>query len=171
MLRHSVLALSCLLTLVSAASLQLPFKLDRPVHTTDSWRWEDCGNPETDVIKINDIQVTPDPPQPGKELSVTVNGLARQTITDGAYADVVVKLGLIKLLSKRFDLCTEARNANASIQCPIKDGEHQVTHVVELPKEIPRAKFKVHVDGFTNDDDDMFCVDLLVDFMKIPHLW
>jgi hypothetical protein len=27
---------------------------------------------------------------------------------DGAYADVVVKLGLIKLLQKRFDLCEEA---------------------------------------------------------------
>lgn len=27
---------------------------------------------------------------------------------DGAYADVVVKLGLIKLLTKRFDVCEEA---------------------------------------------------------------
>lgn len=27
---------------------------------------------------------------------------------DGAYAEVTVKLGLIKLLSKEFDLCEEA---------------------------------------------------------------
>jgi hypothetical protein len=27
---------------------------------------------------------------------------------DGAYADVTVKLGLIKLLHKQFDLCLEA---------------------------------------------------------------
>jgi len=27
---------------------------------------------------------------------------------DGAYADVTVKLGLVKLLQKRFDVCEEA---------------------------------------------------------------
>jgi hypothetical protein len=27
---------------------------------------------------------------------------------DGAYANVLVKLGLVKLLSKRFDVCEEA---------------------------------------------------------------
>jgi len=31
---------------------------------------------------------------------------------DGAYADVAVKLGLIKLLSKQFDLCEEASVAS-----------------------------------------------------------
>lgn len=30
------------------------------------------------------------------------------TSQDGAYADVLVKLGLIKLLQKRFDVCEEA---------------------------------------------------------------
>jgi hypothetical protein len=30
------------------------------------------------------------------------------SLQDGAYADVTVKLGLIKLLSKSFDLCEEA---------------------------------------------------------------
>jgi hypothetical protein len=31
-----------------------------------------------------------------------------QSAQDGAYADVVVKLGLIKLLQKQFDVCEEA---------------------------------------------------------------
>jgi hypothetical protein len=29
-------------------------------------------------------------------------------VQEGAYADVTVKLGLIKLLQKRFDVCEEA---------------------------------------------------------------
>jgi len=66
---------------------------------------------------------------------------------------VTVKLGLIKLLQKRFDLCEEAyvvlsflpygqltslrRNANATVQCPVEPGSYHVTHTVALPKEIP----------------------------------
>jgi hypothetical protein len=34
--------------------------------------------------------------------------LSLHALQDGAYADIVVKMGLIKLLSKRFDLCEEA---------------------------------------------------------------
>lgn len=61
---------------------------------------------------------------------------------------------MIKLLQKEFDVCEEAyvkiswciatiltpsprRKANASIQCPVKEGTHKVTQTVTLPKEIP----------------------------------
>lgn len=61
-----------------------------------------------------------------------------------------------------------------------------VEHTVALPKEIPRgesstltqclyrsdlfslAKFTISARGYTVDDDDLFCVDLKVDFMKKP---
>ncbi|KAL0580372.1 hypothetical protein V5O48_001617 [Marasmius crinis-equi] len=170
MLRRSIAGILCLLTIVNAASIQSPFKSDEPVHTTDSWGWESCGS-DSDIIQIDSIQVSPDPPQPGKELTVKVKGVASETVEEGAMADVVVKLGLIKLLSKTFDLCDEARKANATIQCPIEAGEHDVTQVVELPKEIPKAKFKVNAQGYTEDEKDLFCVDLTIDFMKFPHVW
>ena len=50
----------------------------------------------------------PDPPVPGKNLTVTVDADVLETIEDGATADVTVKLGLIKLLQKTFDMCEEA---------------------------------------------------------------
>jgi hypothetical protein len=77
---------------------------------------------------------------------------------DGAYADVSVKLGLIKILQKQFDLCEEAyvfvifavsemltpsflrRNANTSVQCPVERGAYEVVHSVALPKEIPQGQ-------------------------------
>ena len=61
-----------------------------------------------------------------------------------------------------------------------------VEQTVELPKEIPKgalptlsrclyhsdlfflAKFTINARGYTVDDDDLFCVDLRVDFMKKP---
>ena len=79
-----------------------------------------------DIVQIKSIEVSPDPPQPGQNLTVKVNGYTSEPIVvrhapsstygttnncvlqEGAYADVTVKLGLIKLLQKRFDVCEEA---------------------------------------------------------------
>ncbi|PCH33783.1 hypothetical protein WOLCODRAFT_135322 [Wolfiporia cocos MD-104 SS10] len=129
----------------------------------DRWSWKDCGTP-SHLVHIQDIQITPDPPQKGKDMTVTVVGTADSEIEDGAYADVVVKVGAIKLLQKEFDVCEEARNANASIQCPVAEGHHKVTHTVALPKEIPPAIFNVNIRAYTVEDEDLACVDIGIDF-------
>ncbi|KIK93650.1 hypothetical protein PAXRUDRAFT_828750 [Paxillus rubicundulus Ve08.2h10] len=141
--------------------------VETPVHTTEGWSYTDCGLP-SDPVQLKSISLFPDPPKPGQDLTITVVGTAVETIEDGAYADVVVKLGLIKLLTKRFDVCEEARSANASVQCPVEKGDYTVVQTVSLPKEIPQAKFSVSVRGYTKDEDDMLCLDLKVDFMKRP---
>ncbi|KAG8928056.1 Phosphatidylglycerol/phosphatidylinositol transfer protein [Tulasnella sp. 418] len=146
-------------------SLQLTLGGD--AHTTNSWNFVDCGSP-SDVIQIQSLTVSPDPPVPGQNLTIKVKAFVTETIEDGAYADVTVKLGLIKLLHKRFDVCEEAEKNNAEIQCPVEAGFHDVTQTVELPKEIPPAKFVVNVRGYTVDDEDMVCADIKVDFMKRP---
>ncbi|KAI0274633.1 ML domain-containing protein [Gloeopeniophorella convolvens] len=161
---------------------------DTPIHTMEGWSWESCGqfssvsSPlapltyilsqglSTDAVQIDSIDVFPDPPKPGKNLTVTVKASAQSEIEEGAYVDVVVKLGLIKLLQKQFDLCEEARNAQADVQCPVDKGSYQIEQTVTLPKEIPQAKFKINAHGYTVDDVDLFCVDLNVDFMKRPFL-
>lgn len=68
-----------------------------------------------------------------------------------------MKIGLVKLLSKKFDVCEEAyvlchnlmfilfndtdsRNAKATVQCPVEPGSYIVEHTVALPKEIPKGK-------------------------------
>ncbi|TFL03557.1 ML domain-containing protein [Pterulicium gracile] len=148
---------------------QVPIQDDTPVRALESWSYTDCGA-TSDPIQVQSIKVSPDPPKPGEKLTVTVNAEVTEEVEEGAYADVVVKLGLIKLLSKQFDLCEEARKANATVQCPIKPGQYEVIQSVDLPKEIPKAKFTVSVRGYTIDDDDLACVDLKVDFMKKPFL-
>ncbi|KAG1801542.1 ML domain-containing protein [Suillus plorans] len=165
----SVSLLAILAGLASASSPPTQEVMNQPVHTMESWSWKDCGS-STDVVQLESISVSPDPPKPGQDLTVTVVGTAQQRIEDGAYADVVVKLGLIKLLSKSFDVCDEARNANATIQCPVEEGSYTVVETVALPKEIPQAKFTVAVRGYTKDEDDMLCLDLQVNFMKSPFL-
>ncbi|KIM48128.1 hypothetical protein M413DRAFT_439848 [Hebeloma cylindrosporum] len=158
-------------------ALSTPFQqqlnsLDGPVHTTNSWGYEDCGL-DTDPIQIDSIEVSPDPPQPGQDLTVKVKAKVTEVIEEGAYADVTVKLGLVKLLHKRFDVCEEARAANASVRCPVQPGPYTVEQTVALPKEIPKAKFTVDVLGYTAEEGDMLCLKLKVDFMKrpFPRLW
>ncbi|OAX42400.1 hypothetical protein K503DRAFT_847858 [Rhizopogon vinicolor AM-OR11-026] len=165
----SISLLAILAGLTSAKPLLEQDVLAQPVHIMEGWSYQDCGSP-TDAIQLQSISLSPDPPKPGEDLTVSVVGTAKDRIEDGAYADVVVKLGLIKLLTKTFDVCEEARGANASIQCPVEEGEYTVVQTVALPKEIPKAKFTVTVRGYTKDDDDMLCLDLHVDFMKRPFL-
>jgi len=136
-----------------------------PVKPQASWNFVDCGLP-TDVIQIESLTISPDPPEPGKNLTVTVSATATERIEKGATADVTVKIGLVKLLTKTLDICDEAEKANADIQCPVEEGHHTVVQTVALPKEIPPAKFLVSVRAYTVDEDDLACADILVDFRK-----
>lgn len=77
---------------------------------------------------------------------------------------MVVKLGLIRLLSKRFDLCEIARENDAQLQCPLKPGYYEIEHTVSLPRGIPPAKFNVHVSGLSQTELDLLCLDLSIDF-------
>ncbi|CAL1695450.1 unnamed protein product [Somion occarium] len=132
---------------------------------SDKWKWSDCGL-DSNPIHIESIEITPDPPKPGEDLTVTVKGVASERVEEGAYADVAVKVGRIKILQKEVDLCEEA--ANTSVQCPVEEGEYTVTHTVTLPKEIPQAPFNVEVDGYTVEDEDLVCLRLSIDFRKTP---
>ncbi|KAI6162257.1 ML domain-containing protein [Pisolithus thermaeus] len=165
------LSLSLLSLLASSAfSAIVPEQeviLDTPARTTEGWSYTDCGLP-TDVVQIKSISVFPDPPKPGKNLTLTAVGTVKQVVEVGAFADVTVKLGLIKLLNKKFDICHEASAANASIQCPVDAGDYTVVQTVALPNEIPRAKFSISVRGYTVDEEDLLCLDLKVDFMQSP---
>jgi hypothetical protein len=75
------------------------------------------------------------------------------------------------------------RSANITLQCPVAEGNHDITHTVALPKDIPpgaktthcslsllsllvhhAGRFTVNVRGYTVDEDDMLCLDLVMDF-------
>ncbi|KAK3180440.1 hypothetical protein K4F52_008168 [Lecanicillium sp. MT-2017a] len=138
--------------------------------SAESWSYEDCGAPD-DVLQLESISVKPDPPVPGKDVAITVTGTVRDTIADGAYVDLTVKLGLIKILKKELDICEEARKANSTVQCPVVPGKYTVTHTISLSRNIPWARYKIDVGGYTVDDDPLLCAQISVDFTKqFPEL-
>ncbi|MFE6055599.1 ML domain-containing protein [Kitasatospora sp. NPDC056446] len=138
-----------------------------------SWDYDNVGSP-IDALQINRITVTPDPPTPGQTNVFTINAAAEEAIADGAYLDVTVKLGLIKLLTKRYDLFAELRGegtlkltcATSDGKSPIPKGATTLTLTLDLPKETPRAKFAIDVQGYTVDDNELLALKVKVDFMK-----
>ena len=101
----------------------------------------------------------------GQKVKVSASGNLTKVVEDGAYADVTVKLGLIKLLEKHLDLCEEARNAKEK-NCPYEAGSWNFEKEVDLPKEIPPTKFNIEMQAYTVDDEELIGMHGTVDFTK-----
>ncbi|MFJ9949111.1 ML domain-containing protein [Kitasatospora sp. NPDC091207] len=137
------------------------------------WSYENVGS-ETDALQIESITITPDPPQPGAELKGVIKGTVTREVVDGAYADVVVKLGLVKLLQKQFDLFAELKKegsrwsltADSGNGAPVAPGQVELRFDGRLPREIPRAKFTINVRAFTAEEEDLAGLNIRVDFLK-----
>ncbi|TIA96460.1 hypothetical protein E3P94_03323 [Wallemia ichthyophaga] len=121
------------------------------VKPLSKWSWSDCGDVE-DALKLSKLDVSPDPPQSGRNLTIDAAGVVNRYIAEGAYADVAVKLGYITLYSTRYDLCKEAHNADAQIQCPVEKGERAIKQNIQLPSHIPPAAYTLQVRANTVDD-------------------
>lgn len=74
----------------------------------------------------------------GTTLVINAKGTVKDTILDGAYVNLEVKYGYIRLISTQADLCKEIKNVD--LECPIEKGRLSITKSVELPKEIPPVR-------------------------------
>ncbi|KAJ3210716.1 Phosphatidylglycerol/phosphatidylinositol transfer protein [Entophlyctis luteolus] len=72
-----------------------------------------CGD-DNDTFHPAKLAMSPDPPQRGQPLDVTVIGELDRRVEDGAYIKVVAKLGLVKLFQGTYDV--EARVFHADGQ-------------------------------------------------------
>lgn len=74
----------------------------------------------------------------GNTLVIEATGTVKEAIEDGAYVDLEVKYGYIRLISTRADLCKEIKNVD--LECPIEKGKVSIIKSVDLPKEIPPVR-------------------------------
>lgn len=74
----------------------------------------------------------------GTTLTIEATGIVKETIEDGAYVDLEVKYGYIRLINTRADLCNEVKNVD--LECPIEKGKIAIVKQVDLPKEIPPVR-------------------------------
>ncbi|KAF5666030.1 phosphatidylglycerol phosphatidylinositol transfer [Fusarium heterosporum] len=122
------------------------------------------GDHSADLIKIDSVDLSPNPPKAGQELLIKAKGTVKQKIEEGAYVLLTVKYGLIRLISTKADLCEQI--GNVDLKCPVEAGVVEVTKSVDLPNEIPSGKYTVLADVFTVDDVQMTCLTATVVFSR-----
>ena len=114
------------------------------------------------MLHLDEVIVTPNPPVAGQNLTFTTVGTLDKTIEEGAYVEVEVRYGFIKLIHQTYDLCEEI--VKVDLQCPIKLGKQTITKNVEIPEEVPPGKYLVVARAYTKDDEYITCLTATIIF-------
>lgn len=66
-------------------------------------------------------------------MTIEATGTLDEPVETGASAIVLVKLGLVRILQKEFDICDELdkKKDEVKLQCPIQDGNLTVSTINE----------------------------------------
>ncbi|KAM3495314.1 hypothetical protein MY3957_001337 [Beauveria namnaoensis] len=143
------------LCLAPAAALSNKIPGNSPLELCD-------GDHSADLITINKVDLTPNPPKAGQDLLIKASGTVKQPIEEGAYVILSVKYGLIKLLTTTADLCEQI--GNVDLKCPVKAGDQTIEKTVKLPAEIPPGTYTVFADVYNADDTPITCLTAGVKF-------
>lgn len=118
-----------------------------------------CDIGEKQLLDIYTVVLTPNPPRRGNNLTIVANGEVLHSIEEGAYVDVEVRLGYIKLLTQTFDLCdVMEENDVEGLTCPIQPGVYDISKIVQIPNEVPPGKYTVLARAYTVDDELLTCI-------------
>ncbi|KAL8796391.1 MAG: hypothetical protein Q9195_001298 [Heterodermia aff. obscurata] len=120
-----------------------------------------CQDTTDYSLAIKYVDLTPNPPSPGKQLTIEAKGNFTKKIEKGAYINLSVKYGLIRIINQRADLCDQLKNIEE--ECPV-EGDKTITKNVELPKEIPPGHYTVLADVYTEDKERITCLEASVHF-------
>ncbi|KAI9677743.1 MAG: Phosphatidylglycerol/phosphatidylinositol transfer protein [Trizodia sp. TS-e1964] len=141
-----------------------------------------CETPHDWVLDIEKVDLSPNPPEAAKNLTITASGTLKEAIAKGAYALLTIRYGYIQLLKQTVDLCEQV--GHLDLECPIKAGKMEIVKVVTLPSTIPpvsapfppattsffsmlmlpQGKYKVHADVFNFDNKQITCLEATVEF-------
>jgi len=152
------------LTLSAAIASQSPLKTDLSIPGNNPLSHCPEPSPDNDLLIIEHVDLSPNPPSPGSILKIHATGRLLKDVVPGAYVQVTVKYGLIKLVDTEIDLCENVGEIGE--ECPIKNGALDLSKEVELPKVIPPGKYTVRAQAFTEDDEQLTCLTTTIVFTK-----
>lgn len=120
----------------------------------------DANTPQ--LLDLQKVVIDPNPPVKGENLTFVAEGVLKQAITDGAYVEVDVRYGFIRLIHQTYDLCLEVHNVD--LECPIKKGAQVISKQVAIPEEVPPGKYIVLARAYTKEDVLITCLTATVEF-------
>ncbi|GMM57275.1 sterol transporter [Maudiozyma humilis] len=120
---------------------------------------QQCDLEEAQLLDVRTIELLPNPPQRGANLTIRASGKVLTTVEQGAYVDVEVRLGYIKLITQRFDLCEVlSENDIEGLECPVQPGEYDLAKIVQIPAEVPPGRYNVLGRAYTAKDELLTCI-------------
>lgn len=114
------------------------------------------------LLTIDHINLSPNPPEKGSNLTIEASGVLHETVEEGAYINVQVNYGYIRLLTQTFDLCEEL--GEVDLKCPLKAGPLAISKIVELPDQIPPGKYVAVARAYTKSNKAITCLSAEVNF-------
>lgn len=133
--------------------------LDKVQSNAWSWEWCDDVDAESYLVRVNSVELQPDPPVMGQNLTFHGAGSLSGRVAQGSYVDVNVYLGFLRLYAERMDLCEVLRENHVEVQCPMEPGQYNITHVIEMPKtRVPPIPFRFRVLGISQDKQKIACI-------------
>lgn len=138
-----------------------PGQDERPVPGNSPIIQCDIATPQ--ILDLQRVVIDPNPPAKGQNLTFVATGHLSQDILEGAYADIDVKYGYIRLIHQTFDLCEQITNVD--LECPVKKGEQVISKEVEIPAEVPPGKYLINVRAYTKEDVLITCLSATVEFL------
>lgn len=121
-----------------------------------------CEAASPQLLTLELVVIDPNPPVKGQNLTFVAKGVLAKEVGEGAYVDVDVRYGFIRLIHQRFDLCEEITKVD--LECPIEKGKQVIKKRVEIPEEVPPGKYTVIAKAFTADDEFITCLGAVVEF-------
>ena len=121
-----------------------------------------CGDPADYILSIDKVDLDPNPPLPGHNLTIEAAGTFSRDVEAGAKVFLQVKYGLITHIKQEADLCDQIGNVDLS--CPLKKGPMNFTKSVNIPAQVPKGKYTVIADVFTVDGEGVTCLESVVFF-------
>ncbi|XP_065913985.1 putative phosphatidylglycerol/phosphatidylinositol transfer protein 2 [Dysidea avara] len=112
-----------------------------------------CANSSFDVTNLT-LKFAPDPPEKGKNVTVSLTGTVKKKITVGE-VQVVLKFGKLTVFAKTYDVCELAVKYGHG--CPVLPGPMIFSGTFEVPSDLPVGIYKVTMDGTDQDDNHMIC--------------
>jgi len=157
-------------TVVTSFSLSVSFDGNQKALTTDGETIEVpgknpltyCADPKDYILTIDNVDLDPNPPTPGANLTIVASGTFSKDVEAGAKVFLQVKYGLITLIKQEADLCDQI--SNVDLTCPLKKGPMELTKSVQIPKQVPKGMYTVLADVYTNEGEKVTCLQATVHF-------
>lgn len=107
-------------------------------------------------LGINRVQLTPDPPRAGENLTVTVFGKSQDKF-ETVNLELQVKALGIEIADLKFDMCGDLQ-----VKCPLTTNDnYQASITYEVPSEAPKGiNVDAHLVGFDSSNSVIDCLDI-----------